>query len=347
MLWLLLAVPVLVGAYLLVLKRRKRDAIAVPDIGLIGQALRGRRQIRHHIPPLLFLLGLTAALIGVAQPGARITLPSMQQTVILAVDVSISMGATDVMPDRLTAAQAAAKTFIEESPSDVRIGLVAFGGNAAIVQTPTENRKDLLDAIDRFQLQRGTATGSALYTSLAALLPDAGIDLAALDFRGRAGREFLRDAPGATTRVPEAKPAEPVTPGTFRSGAIILMSDGARTTGPDPIEAANFVAQRGVRVFAIGFGTKEGTRVNVQGWSIFVRLDEATLQAIADITRGAYFHAATADDLKRVYRDLNSQLVLERRDVEITFIFAAIAAALMLVAAGLSLRWYGPALRVG
>ena len=339
---MLIAVPALIGAYVLLLRRRKRGAVRFASLSLIRPAMSRGAQVRRHIPPFLFLAAMIAMIVAMARPAARITLPSLQQKVILAVDVSLSMGATDVDPNRITAAQAAAKAFVEESPADVRIGLVAFGGSAILVQSPTMNREDLLGAIGRFQLQRGTATGSALYTALAALLPEAGIDLQSLDFKWEAPRNRSEQDP---SRKPAMKPLAPVAPGSYGSGAIILMSDGRRTMGPDPLDAARFAAERGVRVFTVGFGTKEGGTVGGDGWSIYVRLDEETLQAIADITRGAYFHAGTAEDLKKVYRELNARLVLERKDVELTFLFVAVAAVLLLACGVLSVTWFGPFLR--
>ena len=339
-LWLLLVVPVLVFTYVLLLRRRRHAAVRYASLSLIRQAMTPGHQVRRHIPPLLFLLAMTAAILAMARPTARVTLPSLQQTIILAVDVSLSMGATDVDPNRLTAAQAAAKAFVEERPADVRIGLVAFGGSAMLVQPPTNDREDLVAAIGRFQLQRGTATGSALYAALAALLPGAGIDLDLPDFKGGPLRDSSRDSIPDSTRKAARQLFTDVAPGSFKSGAIILMSDGRRTVGPDPLDAARMAAERGVRVFTVGFGTKEGAVVGGEGWSIYVRLDEETLQAIADITRGAYFHAGTAEDLKKVYRDLNSRFVLERKDLEITFLFAAAAAVLLLASAGLSLLWF-------
>jgi len=345
MLWLLLAAPALVGAYVLLLRRRRHTALRYATLDLIRQAMAPGRQVRRHIPPFLFLLAMIMAIVAIARPTARITLPSLQQTIILAVDVSLSMGATDVDPDRLTAAQAAARAFVEERPPDVRIGLVAFGGSAMLAQSPTDNRKDLLAAIDRFQLQRGTATGSALYASIAALLPGSGIDPESVNLKAAPSRNAVRDALGDSTRRPDRKEFTPVAPGSFKTGAIILMSDGRRTTGPDPLSAARMAAERGVRVFTVGFGTKEGAIIGGEGWSFYVRLDEETLQAIADVTHGAYFHAGSAEDLKKVYRDLNARFVLERKDLEITSLFAAAAAALLLVSAGLSLAWSNPTLR--
>ncbi len=304
-------------------------------------------QVRRHIPPFLFLLAMIVTIVAMARPTARITLPYLQQTIILAVDVSLSMGATDVDPNRITAAQAAAKAFVEERPPDVRIGLVAFGGSAMLVQSPTDNRKDLLAAIDRFQLQRSTATGSAIYVALAALLPGAGIESESLDLKGGPSRKSVRDAIRDSTPPRQRRESTPVVAGSFKTGAIILMSDGRRTTGPDPLDAAKMAAERGVRVFTVGFGTKEGAIIGGDGWSFYVRLDEETLQAIADITRGAYFHAASAEDLKKVYQDLNARLVLERKDLEITFLFTSAAAALLLASAVLSLLWSNPILRAG
>jgi len=344
MLWLLLAAPALVVAYLFALRRRKKAAIRFASLGLIRPAIGASARVRRHIPPVLFLLAMIAAIVGIARPETRITLPTMHQTIILAVDVSLSMGAADVDPNRLTAAQLAAKAFVDERPQNVRVGLVAFGGNAILVQPPTTNREDLLAAIDRFQLQRGTATGSALYTALAALMPEAGIDLQALEFKWESVRN-PRDSSQFSMKTPAMKQAAPVPPGSYRSGAIILMSDGRKTIGPEPLDAARIVSDRGVRVFTVGFGTKEGAMVRGEGWSIFVKLDEETLQAIAAKTHGTYFHASTADDLKKVYRDLNARLVLENKEVEVTFLFIAAAAVLLLASVVLSLFWFNPVLR--
>lgn len=344
LLWLLVLLPVLVAAYVWLLNRRKKAAVTFASLDLVRPALGRGARLRRHVPPLLFLLAIAAILVGIARPVTRITLPSMHQTVILAVDVSLSMSAADVDPNRLTAAQQAARAFVDDRPSNVRVGLVAFGGNAIVVQPPTSNREDLLAAIDRFELQRGTATGSALYAALATLLPDAGIDLQALDFKWENVRN-PRDPSQYALGKPPMKQAPPVPPGSYDAGAIILMSDGRSTIGPQPLDAARIVAERGVRVFTVGFGTKEGAMVRGDGWSLFVRLDEETLQAIAGITQGAYFQASTAAELKKVYRDLNARLVLERKAVEITFIFAAVGAFLLLLAGALSVLWFGPALR--
>jgi Ca-activated chloride channel family protein len=341
MLWLLLAVPVLVAAYIALLRRRKSRALRYASVSLVKEAIGPGQRFRRHVPPLLFLLSFIALIIAIAGPNAVITLPSQQQTVVLAIDVSLSMGARDVDPNRITAAQAAAKAFVEDHPSDVRIGIVAFGGTAALVQPPTQNKEDLLAAIDRFQLQRGTATGSALYVALQTLFPDAGIDLEKLVYNGGLFSGSSRGSSLDAKPKAPVKEFKPVEPGSYTSGVIILLSDGRRTTGPDPLDAARMAADHGVRVITVGFGTAEGASIGFEGgWSAYVRLDEETLKAVANITRGEYFYAATATDLRKVYKGLTTKLVLEKKDTEISFLFTAIAAALLLLALLLSLMWF-------
>ena len=180
-LWLLLVVPVLVAAYVALL-RRKKAAVRYADLGLVKSAMSPTQRFRRHVPPLLFVLAIVAALLAAARPTAVITLPSDARTIILAIDVSLSMRATDVEPNRMVAAQEAAKAFVQELPQDIRAGIVTFAGTALVVQPPTLNREDLVAAIDRFQLQRHTAIGSGLIVSLATLFPEEGIDLESLLF---------------------------------------------------------------------------------------------------------------------------------------------------------------------
>jgi Ca-activated chloride channel family protein len=340
MLWLLLAVPLCVAAYLWLLRRRKA-ALRFASVALVREALGTGPSLRRHIPPLLFLLSMVAALVAVARPTAVVTLPSQFQTIVLAIDVSLSMRANDVLPDRITAAQAAARAFVEDHPPRARIGIVSFGGSAQLVQKPTDRSDDLIAAIDRFQLQRGTATGSALVVALATLFPDDGIDVESVVFGRSGSRDAGRGVP--IDRAPRAeKPAPPpVQPGSYTSGVIVLLSDGRRTTGPDPLEVAKMVADRGVRVFTVGFGTVEGATIGFEGWSAYVRLDEETLKAVAGITRGEYYHAGTAADLKKVYQELNTRFVMERKDTEVTSLFSAGAALLAALAGILSIAWFG------
>jgi len=341
LLWLLLLLPVLVAAYFYVLARRKKNAIRFASLAIAKDALGPAQRFRRHIPPLLFLLALAAAILACARPSATVTLPTESMTLVLAMDVSRSMVAADVAPTRITAAQQAARAFIKDLPRNVHLGIVSFAGTAAIVQTPTENKQDMLAAIDRFQLQQGTATGSGLIMSLAMLFPNDGINLESILFDS----PFRRGNGSLGVPIDQAGKAEtpkrpPVPPGSYTDGTIILLTDGRRTTGPDPLDAAKMAAERGVRVYTVGFGTARGAPIGDEGWSYFARLDEPTLRAIAKLTGGEYFQAGTAADLRKVYDHLNVKFSMERKETEISALFSALAALLLTCAAVLSLRWF-------
>ena len=325
-LWLLLTVPVLVALYVRLVRRRHQVAMRYASLATVQRAHAAGAWVRRHFPPLLFLLALVALLLAVARPSAVVMLPSQQQTIVLAMDVSGSMRATDVAPDRLRAAQAAASAFIEDLPRGTRVGVVSFAATAAVVQPPTQRREDAVAAIGRFQLQRGTALGSGIIVALATIFPDAGIEVGAL---------AEGHAPG-----PDDPALTPVPPGSYASAAVILLTDGQRTTGPDTMEAARLAANMGLRVYTVGIGTTAGETIGFEGWSMRVRLDENALKAIARETRGEYFYAGTAEDLRKVYRTLGSRLVLHEEEAEISALFAAAGAALALVAAFLSLLWF-------
>jgi len=329
MLWALLALPMLVAAYIMILQRKKKLAVRYANLAMVREAMGASQRIRRHIPPAFFLLALAAMLLALARPQTTITLPTQHETVILAMDISGSMRATDVEPNRLVAAQNAAKQFVSEQPENVRVGVVAFAGTATVAQAPTRNREDVIAAIDRFQLQRATAIGSAIIVSLATIFPEAGIDVGAMMY----GQERKADK--------SDKPAlKPVPPGSYASAVIILLTDGQRTTGPDSIQAAKMAAERGVRIYTVGVGTPEGKIIGFEGWSMRVRLDEETLKAVADITRGEYFYAGNAVDLKKVYQALNAKLVMERKKTEVTALFSGLAALLAVISAALSLAWF-------
>ena len=332
MLWLLLALPLLVAGYLWLLARRKKSVLRYANLSLVKEALGPRGAWRRHLPPALLLLAIAALLVAAARPAAIISLPSQQETIVLAMDVSGSMRAADVKPNRLVAAQEAAKAFVADLPRSVRIAVVAFAGTAAVVQAPTLSRDDVNAAIDRFQLQRGTAIGSGIVLSLATIFPEAGIDLSQIT-----GQRNMPPSPGDKPK----QDFTPVQPGSYNSAAIILLTDGQRTTGPDPMEAAKMASDRGVRIYTVGVGTKEGETIGFEGWSMRVRLDEETLKAIANQTRADYFYAGTADDLKKVYQSLSTRLVVEKRETEISALFAGLGALLMVAGAALSVWWFG------
>ena len=340
MLWLLAAVPLLVAGYVLLLLRRSKAALRYASLALVRDAMGPAASIRRHLPPLLLLTALIAMVIAIARPNAVVTLPMQQETVILAMDVSGSMRAIDVEPNRLVASQVAAKAFISEMPPNTRIGVISFAGTAAVVQPPTNNREDLFAAIDRFQLQRATAIGSGIIVSLATIFPEAGIDVSALIGPAGGARDPVGGKPPAAPKPSEKQAFKPVAPGSYSSAVIILLTDGQRTTGPDSLDAARMAAARGVRIYTVGMGTTKGEIIGFEGWSMRVRLDEESLKAIADITRGEYFYAGTATDLKKVYEALSTRLVFERRHSEVGALFTAAAALLALLGALLSLFWF-------
>lgn len=339
-LWLLLLLPLLVLLYVWLLRRKKKMALRYASLSIVREAMGKGQSFRRHIPPLLFLLSIAAMLLASSRPFAVITLPSDQQTIMLAMDVSGSMRATDVKPNRLVASQDAAKAFLAELPRNIRVGIVAFAGTASVVQPPTLSREDLVTAIDKFQLQRGTAIGNGIVVSLSELFPEAGIDVQSM----MAGRDRQRGV--AIDQQPvlgkdgkEQKPFVPVAPGSYASAAIILLTDGQRTTGVDSMDAAKAAADRGVRIYTVGVGTVDGETIGFEGWSMRVRLDEETLKGIARNTQAEYFYAGTAADLKKVYESLSSRLTVVKKETEISGLLALVAAMLALLSAGLSLAW--------
>ena len=332
MLWAMAALPVIVLLYVVLVTRRKKTTLRYASLGLVKEALGGRSAWRRHVPPLLLFLALAALLFAASRPAALITLPSAQETIVLTMDVSGSMRAADVLPSRIVASQEAAKSFVAELPRNVKIAVVAFAGTAAVVQAPTLSRDDVNAAIDRFQLQRGTAIGSGIVLSLATIFPEAGIDLSQIT--------GARSMPPGPNDKPKPD-FTPVAPGSYSSAAIILLTDGQRTAGPDSLEAAKMAADRGVRIYTVGIGTKEGETIGFEGWSMRVRLDEETLKSIAKLTNADYFYAGTAADLKKVYQGLSTRLIVEKKETEISALLAALGAALVVLAAGLSVWWFG------
>ncbi len=340
MLWLLLALPLLVLLYLWLLRRRQRTALRYANLSIVREALGKGPGWRRHVPPMLLLLALAAMLLAAARPTASITLPSTQQTIILAMDVSGSMRAEDVLPNRLVASQNAAKAFLAELPRHVKVGIVAFAGSAQVVQPITLSREDLVTAIDKFQLQRATAIGSAIVVSLSELFPDQRISLTDMTYSRNTDPFAPRGRSLDQPRNTEEKAFQPVEPGSYGSAAIILLTDGQRTTGVDTAEAAKMAADRGVRVYTVGVGTVEGEVIGFEGWSMRVRLDEDTLKDVARTTKAEYFYAGTAENLKQIYQSLSSRLTVEKKETEVSGLLALLAAGLVVLAAGLSLAWF-------
>jgi Ca-activated chloride channel family protein len=338
-LWSLCALPVLVLIYLWLMGRRRRTSLRLASLSVVREAMLGKGPgWRRHVPPLILLMALASLLLASARPVASIALPSTEQTIILAMDVSGSMRATDVEPNRLVASQAAAKAFLVSLPRHVKVGIVAFAGTAQVVQPITLSREDLNTAIDKFQLQRATAIGSAIVVALSELFPQQGIDLGQMTF-ARRGDPFAVQGRSIDQPRQEKKPFVPVQPGSYNSAAVILLTDGQRTTGVETEVATQMAAERGVRVYTVGVGTLEGEVIGFEGWSMRVRLDEETLKEIARTTRGEYFHAGTAENLKAVYETLGSRLTVQKKETEVSSLLALVGAVLVVLAAGLSLLW--------
>ena len=340
LLWLLLAVPAVVAAYVVLLRRKRKAAVRYASLSLVQDALGTGGRFRRHVPPLLFLAALTLMIVAIARPAAVVTLPSAHETVILAMDVSGSMRATDVKPSRIVAAQEAARAFVADQPKTTRIGVVSFAATASVVQSPTHSREDILGAIERFQLQRGTAVGSGILVSLKTIFPELEIDLRSWNPRRDAQRAAAKETAKDPAAAGAKEVAKAVAPGSYASAAIILLTDGQTTTGPDPIEAARMAADRGVRVYTVGIGTTAGEIIGAEGWSMRVRLDEESLKSIANLTRAEYFYAGSAVELQKIYQSLNAKIFFEQKETEVTALFAAAAAALAVLSAALSLLWF-------
>ena len=263
LLWLLLLTPLLVWWYLRIdAKQRltalryaqlatatgRLDAMGTSRTATGAKPAQARSNWPRHGPAVLLFLAIVILLIAVARPQAMVVLPSRTDAIVLALDVSGSMRANDVKPDRLTAAQNAAKTFIADQPSAVKVGVVTMAATAAMTQSPTNKREDIIGAIDRVKLQNGTALGSGIVIALTTLLPDAAIDVD----KAISGTTSYNLSPEQRTAIANFKP---VPPGSNASAAIILLTDGESNTGPDLVTAAKLAAERGVRVYTVGIGT--------------------------------------------------------------------------------------------
>ncbi len=337
-LWLLALLPLLPALYVLALRRRAADALRLSDMDLVREAAAGRRTWRRHVPPALLFLALTVMLLALARPSAVLTLPYERAVVVLAIDVSGSMRARDVAPDRITVAKDSARAFVARQPRTTRVGLVAFSTSAMIAAEPTLVRDDVLAAIDNLRPQRYTAAGSGIVAALQAIFPEEPLDFSRLptvrsDWEGRS-----LDAPepdGAADPQDKTTERKPVPPGSNASAVIVLLSDGRTNVGVAPLDAARLAADRGVRVFTVGFGTAAGGTVDFGGGWMRTQLDEDTLRGIAEITGGKYVHAKTAADLRDAYESLTTQFVAETQRTEVTAFAAALALLLLVLAIGL------------
>lgn len=323
-----LVVPALIAAYIWAQRRRQKYALRYASLSLVREALGRGPGRKRHIPPALFLTALLFMAVGTARPEMVIVVPVQEGTVILALDVSGSMLAEDLQPNRMEAAKDAAKAFVARQGVDVKLGVVAFSGDAQIVQTPTKDKDLVIAAINRLRSQRATAIGRGMLASLDAIFEDSEEVAPSVIALKRLAGETTGPTP------------PPVPKGADRTATIVLLSDGQNNQFPAPQQVIEDAVNRGIRVYTVGVGSAEGTVVRIQGRSVRTRLDEATLKQIAEATGGQYYNASNEKDLHAVYENLSTQLVLRQQKTEITAIFTAIAAVLSMIAAALSLFWF-------
>lgn len=343
LLLLLVIVPLLVALYLLVLRRRAVPAVRFSSLSLVVAARPGGSRIRRHLPFALFAASLAAIVVALARPAAVVSVPTSQTTILLAMDVSRSMCSTDIEPSRLIAAEEAAIAFIERQDPSTHIGIVAFAGFAELIQAPTDDHQALLDAVRSLTTGRRTAVGSGILTAIDAI---AEIDPSV--------------APAVTELTPGVEP-EPVAHGAYAPAIIVVLTDGASNAGTDPLEAAQQAADRGLRVYTIGFGTPDGDEFDpFCGERLIGRepaggqfgggsggfaggfrrgIDEDTLREVAALTDGQYHPAESASELSAVFEGLPTTTITRHEVVELSVAFVGLGALLAVSAIGLSQLW--------
>ncbi len=315
----LLVIPVLAAVYISMQRRRQHYALRYASVSLVQQAVGSGPGVKRHIAAVFYLLALTAMVIALARPEASIPTPTTTGTIILSIDVSGSMFAQDVEPNRMEATKEAARNFVETQPSGVKIGVVSFSDFGALVAPPDDDRKQALESISRLRPQRGTNIGAGLAVALDAIYED------------------QADGEPIVTNEPTPTPDETLS---APPASIVLVSDGQSNTGADPLDLAEEAARNGIKIFTVGIGTPEGTVLQIQGRNVFTFLDEATLKRMADLTGGRYFNAQDETDLREIYDDLSRERVIENKETEVTFAFAAIALVFSMMAGGLGLVWF-------
>jgi Ca-activated chloride channel family protein len=307
--WLLTLalLPLVVFAYVALQNRRRGDALRFASLATLASVAPASPGWRRHVPPALLLLSLLALLLALARPEATFSVPRERASVMLVTDTSGSMAATDVEPDRLTAAREAAGAFLDEVPDRIRVGLVAFSSTSAVLQTPTTDRAAVRDGLQTIQAGGGTATGDGIEAGLRAL---------------NAQNQNRSEA----ERIP---------------GAIVLLSDGKATSGADPSGVAQQARQARVPIYTVALGTQDGTILTPDCQELNVPPDLDALREIAAISGGRFFDAPSADALESAYADLGSRLGEEPEVREVTNAFAGGALVLLVLGAGLGLLWFG------
>lgn len=325
LLWSLVAVPLLVWLYLRMQKRRAQFAVRYGSLGLVQQASGGSSESRRHVPAMFFLAGLIVLFVALGRPQMLIGLPKVEGIVILAFDVSGSMSADDFEPTRMEAAKVVAKDFVARQPTTVRVGVVAFSDSGFSVQLPTNDQASIVSAIDRLQPQRGTSLANGIVVSLNTIANVTGQDpIVGID----------AETPVEGQPVPAPVSAE-------NSAVIVLLTDGENNMDPDPFAAAQFAAERDIPIHTIALGSTEGTILNVNGFTVHTKVDEAALQEISGMTEGLYFNAENEEDLQAIYESIEPNFRVSREKTEVTAVFAGLGILLLLVGGMMSLLWFG------
>lgn len=343
---LLAGIPFIIAAYIWVLRRRKRFAVRYSSLSLLREIVPRQSWVRQHLPFALLVLALTSLIGALSRPVAKVTVASGQTAIILAIDVSLSMCSTDILPNRLEAAKAAAISFIDRQDPNIQIGVIAFAGFGVVVQEPTNDRELLHDAVESLVTARRTAIGSAIVESINALA----------EFDPRVAPFSMRDPSSFDVQSPPE--------GEYLPHTIVVLTDGVSNAGPFPLEAAQLAVDRGIRVYTIGFGTENpnspfggpncndsiftnggfGGGFNFGGGGFgggFNRgIDEATLQEIADMSGGSYYAATSANELESVFQKLPIYLITREETMEVSVFFAALGAAFVALAMMLAMRWH-------
>lgn len=344
-LYLLLLIPLIVAVYILLLRRRRRFAVRYSSLSLVREAAKKQSWLRRHLPFIFFLFALASLVFALGRPVATVMIPSNKATVILAIDVSRSMCSTDIPPNRLEVAKDAALKFVRNNTSGRQVGIVAFAGFAELIQPPTTDIKLLEQAISYLTPARRTAIGSAILRSIDAI--------AEVDNRVAPSELGSSSNPPAT---------QPNSKEDFVPHIIVLLTDGASNAGPLPLTAAEQAAERGVRVYTIGFGTTNnsspmncgdddpfggggfgpsfGGGGGLGGGGFRRDIDEETLTQIANMTGGKYYPATSASELQSAFLNLPTYVIATRQTTEISVFFTAFAALLAILAMTLAFLWH-------
>lgn len=321
MLWSLILIPFLILLYLRMQRRRKQLALRYGSLGLVTQS--STVNSRRHVPAMFFLIGMIILFIALARPQMVLGLPNREGIVILAFDVSGSMAAQDFEPNRLEVAKQVAIDFVSRQPPTVRVGVVAFSEGGFSVQIPSNDQAAIIESIQRLTPQRGTSLANGIVVSLNVIA-------------NATGQEPIMGFDEA--QVPS--PLVPVEPIENESAVIVLLTDGENNMEPDPVEAALFAYERGVRIHTIAVGSVEGTTVTVNGVTVFTQVDEVAMQQISELTGGFYFNAQNEEELTEVYKSIEPGFIFDPEETEVTSVFAGVSILILLVGGMLSLLWF-------